>query len=163
MAELSIRMATEADAAALWRIMEPTFRAGETYTVPRDIASGDALAYWFSAAHRVFVVDGTDGPIGTYILRDNQPGGGDHVCNAAFLTAAEAEGRGAARAMLTHALDTARDAGYRAMQFNFVVATNTRAVVTWERAGFEIVGRLPGAFRHPNEGFVDALVMYRTL
>ncbi|SFD65400.1 GNAT family N-acetyltransferase [Roseivivax sediminis] len=163
MDELSLRPATETDNDALWRIMEPIFRAGDTYTVPRDIARDDALAYWQSPAHRVFVAEAGGAVLGTYILRPNQPGGGDHVCNAAFLTAAEAQGRGVARAMLAHALDTARDAGYRAMQFNFVVATNVRAVATWERAGFDIVGRLPGAFRHPTAGYVDALVMYRTL
>ena len=163
MDDLVLRSATDADNPALWRIMEPIFRAGDTYTVPRDITREDALAYWQSPAHRVFVAEAGGETLGTYILRPNQPGGGDHVCNAAFLTAAEAQGRGVARAMLAHALDTARDAGYRAMQFNFVVATNVRAVATWERAGFDIVGRLPGAFRHPTAGYVDALVMYRTL
>ncbi|ETX26952.1 acetyltransferase [Roseivivax isoporae LMG 25204] len=143
--------------------MEPVFRAGETYTIPRDISRGDALTYWTAPAHRVFAAEIADRVVGTYILRPNQQGGGDHVCNAAFLTAPEAQGQGVARAMLAHALDTARHDGYRAMQFNFVVASNARAVATWERAGFDIVGRLPDAFRHPRLGYVDALVMFRTL
>lgn len=163
MTAIDIRPATDADADALWAIMEPTFRAGETYTMPRDITRADALAYWRAPVHRCFVAHDGDTILGTYILRTNQPGGGDHVCNASFLTGAAAQGRGVARTMLAHALDTARAAGYRAMQFNFVVATNTRAVATWERAGFEVVGRLPGAFRHPAHGEVDALVMYRQL
>ncbi len=163
MSEPSIRPATEADDAALWAMLAPVFRAGDTYAVPADISRDDALAYWRAPAHRVFVAEAGGAPLGTYYLKTNQQGGGDHVCNAAFVTAPAAAGRGVARAMLAHALDTARAAGYRAMQFNFVVATNARAVATWERAGFETVGRLPGAFRHPTEGVVDALVMYRTL
>ena len=163
MTDLSTRPATDADEDALWSIMEPVFRAGETYAMPRDISREEALAYWTSPSHRVFVVEERGTILGTYVLRANQQGGGDHVCNASFLTAAEAQGRGVARMMLAHALDTGRAEGYRAMQFNFVVATNTRAVATWERAGFAVVGRLPGAFRHPVHGEVDALVMHRPL
>ena len=83
------------------------------------------------------------------------------MANAGYATAPAAQGRGIARALLEHSLETARAAGFRAMQFNFVVATNTRAIATWEAAGFAVVGRLPGAFAHPREGFVDALVMYQ--
>ncbi len=93
----------------------------------------------------------------------NQKGGGSHVCNCGYATASEAQGRGVARAMLAHSLEAARGQGFRAMQFNFVVETNSRAIETWKQAGFAIVGRLPEAFRHPGAGFVDALVMYRAL
>lgn len=90
-------------------------------------------------------------------------GGGDHVCNCGYVTAQAAQGKGIARAMLAESLDRARAAGFRAMQYNFVIATNTRAIDIWQRAGFEVVGRLPGAYRHPAEGDVDALVMFRRL
>ncbi|MEL6801850.1 MAG: GNAT family N-acetyltransferase, partial [Pseudomonadota bacterium] len=98
-----------------------------------------------------------------YYVRPNQGGGGDHVCNCGYVTAAAAQGKGVARAMLAHSLGEARRLGYLAMQYNFVVETNTRAIEIWTRAGFETVGRLPGAFRHPEFGFVDALVMYKDL
>jgi ribosomal protein S18 acetylase RimI-like enzyme len=96
-------------------------------------------------------------------LQPNQQGGGSHVANCGYVTAPWATGRGVARAMCAHSLDRARERGFRAMQFNFVVSTNQRAVALWQSLGFEIIGRLPGAFQHPTAGFVDALVMYRSL
>ena len=158
-----IRHATAADSKAIWSILEPAFRAGETYTVPRDIPQADAIAYWCAPAHEVFVAEDGNQILGTYFLQANQAGGGSHVANCGYITAAEAQGRGIARAMLDHSLARARERGFRAMQFNFVVSTNTRAVKTWETNGFAVVGRLPGAFNHPTLGYVDALVMYRTL
>ena len=157
-----IRPAVPGDDAAIGRIIAPTIRAGETYALPADWTEAEALAYWRSPGHTVFVAE--DGAVvGTYYIRPNQRGGGDHVANCAFMTAASATGRGVAGAMCAHALQYAAAAGYGAMQFNFVVSTNTRAVALWQRFGFEIVGRLPGAFRHPTLGLVDTLVMYRKL
>ena len=101
--------------------------------------------------------------MGSYYICPNQQGGGAHVCNCGFVTAPAAQGQGVARAMIVHALDTARAAGFRAMQFNCVVETNSRAVALWKTHGFDVVGRLPGAFHHPAQGYVDALVMYRQL
>ncbi|MBK5932762.1 GNAT family N-acetyltransferase [Rhodovulum imhoffii] len=158
---MRIRPATQADDDAIWEILRPVFRAGETYCLPRDISRADALAYW-SGGHEAFVAV-TGEVLGTYFLCANQKGGGAHVCNCGFATAPAAQGQGVARAMLDHALDTARARGYRAMQFNFVVSSNTRALELWERAGFRSVGRLPGAFDHPRFGFVDALILFKTL
>lgn len=158
-----VRAAAAGDTDAIWGIMEPTIRAGDTYALPADWPRADALAYWQSPGHTVFIAENGGVVVGTYYLRPNQRGGGDHVANCAFMTAAGATGRGVATAMCAHALQSAADCGYHAMQFNFVVSTNTRAVALWRRLGFEIVGRLPGAFRHPALGPVDALVMYRRL
>jgi ribosomal protein S18 acetylase RimI-like enzyme len=144
-------------------MLEPVFRAGDTYAIDPDISRGDALAYWFGPERRVFVATRDGSVLGTYYIVRNQRGGGSHVCNCGYVTAAAARGQGVARAMLDHSLQAARGLGFRAMQFNFVVSTNTRAIETWQRAGFDIVGRLPGAFRHPQQGDVDALVMYRML
>jgi L-amino acid N-acyltransferase YncA len=160
---LTIRPANPADRAAIWQILRPVFRAGDTYAIEPDISEADALAYWFAPGNEVFLHEDGGAVLGTYLLRPNARGGGGHVCNAAYVTAEAARGRGVARRMLAHSLDTARARGYRAMQYNFVVATNRRAIETWQRAGFEVVGRLPGAFAHPREGHVDALVMYRDL
>jgi ribosomal protein S18 acetylase RimI-like enzyme len=158
-----LRKAGPADDDALWRILEPVFRAGETYCLPRDVSRGDALAYWAGGNHQAFLVEEDGRILGTYFLCANQQGGGAHVANAGFATAPEARGKGLARAMLADALEQARAQGFRAMQFNFVVTTNTRAIALWEAAGFETVGRLPQAFLHPEEGYVDALVMIRQL
>ncbi len=159
----TVRPARSGDHDAIWSILEPIIRAGDTYTLPSDMSRDDALAYWFSGGHEVFVAEDADGVVGTYYLRPNQRGGGDHVANCGYATALSATGRGVARAMCAHSLDHARQRGFRAMQFNFVVSTNERAVKLWQSFGFEIVGRLPKAFRHPRAGFVDAYVMYREL
>jgi ribosomal protein S18 acetylase RimI-like enzyme len=161
---MRIRPATPDDDEAILQIIMPVIRSGETYALPPDWTETEALAYWRSPGHAVFVADdGGAGVPGTCYVRPNQRGGGGHVANAAFMTHASAAGRGVAGAMCAHALDYAAAAGYAAMQFNFVVATNVRAVALWQRFGFDIAGRLPGAFRHPAHGFVDALVMYRKL
>jgi ribosomal protein S18 acetylase RimI-like enzyme len=157
------RAAGEGDKDAIWKIIEPIIRAGETYTLPRDLDREHALAYWFSAGHEVFVAEDAGEIVGTYFLQANQQGGGAHVANCGYITAVSATGRGVARAMCAHSLESARKRGFRAMQFNFVVSTNERAVRLWQSFGFKIVGRLPGAFHHPSMGFVDAFVMYREL
>lgn len=158
-----IREATPQDSDAIWAIMEPVIRAGETYTIARDVSRHDALAYWFAAGHEVFVAEEDGAITGSYLLRANQRGGGAHVANCGYMTARHAMGRGVARAMCQHSLDTARERGFSAMQFNFVVSTNQRAVRLWTAFGFATVGRLPEAFLHPTLGYVDALVMYRAL
>lgn len=152
-----------ADSDSIWPILEPTIRAGETYTLPLDMPRQNALDYWFAPQHEVFVAEENGQIVGTYFLQPNQQGGGSHVANCGYITASWATGRGVARAMCAHSLDRARARGFKAMQFNFVVSTNKRAIALWQRFGFEIVGRLPGAFHHPAEGYVDAFVMYRSL
>ncbi len=163
MTELVIRPAQPEDADALWALLEPVFRAGDTYLIDPDISRADAMAYWTGASHGAFIAEENGTAFGTYYLRRNQSGGGSHVCNCGYITGAAARGRGVARAMLVHSLAEAKGQGFRAMQFNCVVANNTRAVATWEKAGFSTVGRLPGAFLHPAEGYVDALVMWKDL
>jgi RimJ/RimL family protein N-acetyltransferase len=164
---VTLRPAGPDDAEALWSLLEPVFRAGETYCVPRDIDRAGALAFWCDPPHRVWiaedVADGTLLPLGTFYLTPNQQGPGSHVANCGYVTAAAAQGRGVARAMLGRSLDEARVAGFRAMQYNCVVATNARAIATWKAAGFVEVGRLPGVFAHPVAGDVDALVLHRWL
>jgi len=160
---VTIRPAGEPDRDAIWSILEPTIRAGETYTLPRDLTRTQALDYWFSAGHEVFVADHAGAIAGTYYLRANQPGGGAHVANCGYMTALPASGRGIARTMCAHSLERAHQRGFRAMQFNFVVSSNHRAIRIWESFGFETAGRLPGAFLHPTLGYIDALVMIRNL
>lgn len=162
-AQLLIRQATPADRAAIWGLLEPTIREGETFALPADMSEADAIAYWLAPGHAVFLAEIDGRPVGTYFLRANQKGGGDHVANAAYTTAPEMRGRGVARAMAEHSLEEALKRGFAAMQFNFVISSNESAVRLWTRLGFATVGRLPGAFRHPRLGPVDALVMFRSL
>ena len=161
--DIVIRHAEPGEDEAIWRILEPVLRAGETYALPRGWPRAAALAYWMDDDHEVFVAAVGGATLGTYYLRANHLGGGGHVANCGYVTAQFAAGGGIARAMCAHSLDRARARGFRAMQFNFVVATNERAVRLWTRFGFATVGVLPGAFDHPTRGPVDALVMHRAL
>ena len=160
---MQIRPANDADRAAVLAIVAPILRAGETYAIDRDLDDAGVLAYWFATGHEVFVAEDDGTILGTYYLMANQGGGGAHVANCGYMTAGDATGRGVGRAMCLHSLDMARERGFRAMQYNLVIATNAPAVHLWQSCGFAIVGRLPGAFRHPVHGYVDALVMYREL
>jgi ribosomal protein S18 acetylase RimI-like enzyme len=161
---MQIRPAGPGDAAAIWTILEPVIRAGETYALDRGMSEAEALGYWCGSDRETFVAEDSDGSIaGTYYLKANQAGGGAHVANCGYVTAAAAAGRGIARAMCLHSLAEAKTRGFAAMQFNFVVSSNARAVHLWESLGFAVVGRLPHAFDHPSLGRVDALVMWRAL
>jgi RimJ/RimL family protein N-acetyltransferase len=152
---MNIRRATPSDATAIAAIIVPIIREGTTYTLDPDMSEQEALAYWMGHDKETFVAEQDGVVLGTYYMRPNQAGGGRHVCNCGYMTDAAATGRGVARRARSH--------GYRAMQFNFVVSTNERAVRLWQSLGFEIVGHLPTAFRHPTHGYVDAFVMYRAL
>jgi len=160
---LHVRKAEARDAAAIAAIILPVIREGATYALDPSMSEAEALAYWMAPEKETFVALQEGVVLGTYYMRPNQAGGGSHVCNCGYMTSTAATGRGVARRMCEHSLEHARSRGYRAMQFNFVVSTNERAVRLWQSLGFEIVGRLPGAFEHPSAGFVDAFVMYQQL
>lgn len=158
-----IRPATSQDWAAIWRIIEPIIRAGETYALDPAMTEAEARAYWLGPDRETFVMEDGGMVLGTYYLRANQAGGGSHVANCGYATGEAARGKGVARAMCEHSLMRAKERGFTAMQFNFVVASNEAAVHLWKAMGFTIAGTLPGAFHHPRLGFVDALVMVRAL
>jgi L-amino acid N-acyltransferase YncA len=158
-----IRPATRGDDDAIWQIFQAVIRPGDTYVFDPDMSREDALAYWFHSGTSTYVLEEEGSILGTYILRPNQPALGSHVANAAFMVAPTARGAGIGRRMGEHCLAEARAMGFRAMQFNFVVSTNAPAVRLWKQLGFEIVGTLPGAFRHATLGYVDAYVMFQKL
>lgn len=160
---MHIRPARPDDAAAILAALRPVVAAGETYALDPRMSDDELVAYWTAPDKHTFVAEEDGTLLGTYYIRTNQAGGGSHVCNCGYVTAEAATGRGVARLMCADSLERARALGYEAMQFNFVVSSNVRAVGLWGAMGFETVGRLPGAFRHPALGAVDALVMYRTL
>src|SRR5947208_17007707 len=130
-----VRPATSDDAGAIWSILEPVIRVGETYALPRDMSRAEALAYWMGTDRTTFVAIDHGQVVGTYYLRPNQAGGGNHVVNCGYVTDPRASGRGIGRRMCEHSLDEARSGGFRAMQFNFVVSTNERAIRLWQSLG----------------------------
>jgi len=158
-----IRPAAPEDGAAIWAILEPVIRAGATYALDRDMPRDAALAYWLGQDRVSFVAEINGQVLGTYYLRANQAGGGAHVANCGYATHVEAGGRGIARAMAEHSFEEARARGFRAMQYNFVLANNVVAVRLWHALGFNTIGRVPAAFDHPDAGMVDALILHRQL
>jgi L-amino acid N-acyltransferase YncA len=160
---LKIRSATERDGDAIWNIFHEVIAAGDTYAFDPEMSREEALAYWFGTDTHTYVAENDGRIVGTYLLRANQAGPGAHVANAAFMVTPDAQGQGIGRAMGEDCLSEARRLGFRAMQFNFVVSTNTSAIHLWQQLGFKIVGSLPGAFRHPRSGYVDVYVMFRSL
>jgi L-amino acid N-acyltransferase YncA len=160
---MNIRAAGKEDFDQLWPIFRDIAVAGETYAYPTDITREQAFSAWMEAPRKTFVFEEQGAILGSYFIKTNQGGGGDHVCNCGYMVSSAARGRGLATAMCEHSQEIARQLGYRAMQFNFVIATNEGAVKLWNKLGFATVGRLPKAFRHPSKGLVDALVMYKWL
>ena len=163
MEKIKITPATSADEERIWALLQPVFSAGDTYAVDPLIDREAAIAYWIEADKTAFILRIEGQAVGTYYIRPNQPGGGAHICNCGFITAPSARGKGVARRMLDHALIEAKQQGYRAMQFNFVLASNQRALALWQRNGFATIGRIPQAFLHPKQGYVDALILHRSL
>jgi GNAT superfamily N-acetyltransferase len=160
---MDLRPANKVDEDAIWEIFRAVIAPGDTYVFDPGTSREEALAYWFRPDTQTYVAESDGRIVGTYILKPNQPALGSHVANAAFMVSPSARGLGVGRRMGEHCLDEARRLGFRAMQFNFVVSTNEPAVRLWQQLGFSIVGTLPGAFRHPQRGFLDAYVMFRTL
>lgn len=158
-----IREATSEDFDQIWPIFQGIAVAGETYAYPRDITKEQAIKLWMDGPRKTYVFEEDGQILGTYYIKTNQSGPGDHVCNCAYMVSSAARGRGLATAMCEHSQKIARELGYKAMQFNFVVSSNEDAVRLWTNLGFATVGRLPKVFRHPSKGYVDALVMYKWL
>ena len=160
---LEIRQATEADHDGIWNIFHAVITPGDTYALDPQMSREEGLAYWFRADTRTYVAENDGRVFGTYILKPNQAAAGSHVANAAFMVAPDTRGLRVGRKMGEHCLGEAQRLGFRAMQFNFVVSTNEAAIRLWKRLGFNIVGTMPGAFRHPEKGYVDVYIMFRSL
>jgi len=146
-----------------WPVFKTVIASGDTYSYPPDLTMDRACAMWTTPPVRCFIAERAGDVLGCYNLRPNQPGLGDHVANCGYMVAPAARGQGIAATMCAHSLDEARRAGFRAMQFNFVVASNTGAIRLWQRHGFAIVGTVPGAFRHATLGPTDIHIMHRSL
>jgi ribosomal protein S18 acetylase RimI-like enzyme len=160
---MNIREATREDFDQIWPIFREIAVAGDTYGYSRNTTKEQALTIWMEAPRKTYALEEDGAILATYYLKTNQAGPGDHVCNCGYMVSSATRGRGLATAMCEHSQDVARALGYKAMQFNFVASTNEGAVRLWSRLGFATVGRLPKAFNHPSQGYVDALVMYKWL
>lgn len=160
---MNIREATDADFDQIWPIFHEIVSAGETYAYNRNTSKEQAKSIWLNYPRKTFVFEEDGVILGTYFIKTNQDGPGDHVCNCGYMVSSTARGRGMATRMCEHSQSVARELGYKAMQFNFVAASNEGAVRLWDKLGFETVGRLPKAFNHPDLGYVDALIMYKWL
>lgn len=159
-----IRLFEAKDWDAVWQMIEPVFRAGETYPYPSDITEKEAYQAWIEAPTATCVaVDENDSLVGTYYIKPNQPGRGSHVCNCGYIVAQKDRQKGIASQMCEDSQIRAVDLGFRAMQYNLVVSTNENAVYLWKKQGFTVIGTLPGAFLHSTHGYVDALLMYKVL
>ena len=160
---LSARIASNKDEEALWGILEPMVRQGGTYVFSLDKSKKSMMGYWMGADKATFVVENEGIVVGTFYLKANQEGLGDHICNAGFVVSREAEGQGVGRWMGEFAQAAAQSRGFLAMQFNFVIKSNQNAVHLWKSLGFSMIGEIPEAYRHPELGLVPALIFHKKL
>jgi L-amino acid N-acyltransferase YncA len=160
---LTVREATDADWPTIWALFRQVASAGDAFAYDADTPEMVARKLWIEAPARCHVAESSGRVLGTYYVRPNQPGRGSHVANAGYMVAAEARGQGLAQSLCEHSVETARRLGFRGMQFNFVVSTNTAALRVWKKHGFAVVGRVPLAFQHQTLGFVDVLILHRDL
>lgn len=157
---MTIREATEEDWDNIWPIFHEVVAKGDTYAYHPDTKKQEAYFIWMKRVKKTFVYEENSQILGTYFITTNYT---RHVCNCGYMVSSAARGKGLATKMCEHSQDIARSMGYKAMQYNFVISTNIGAVRLWKKLGFETVGRVPKAFKHPREGFVDALIMYKWL
>ncbi len=154
----------ESDWDGAWKIIEPVFRAGETYAFSPEITEEEAHKVWIEIPAATYVaVSDNDEILGTFYIKANQPSLGSHVCNCGYIVGENARGKGIASGMCVHSQKEAIAKGFRAMQYNLVVSTNEGAIRLWKKHGFDVIGVLPNAYRHTRLGYVDALVMYKQL
>ncbi len=160
---IEIRKATEKDAPQIWEIIKAVISTGDTYVFSPESSKEKMLAFWCGADKRTYVAVSENRIVGTFFFKENQPDLGSHIANAGYMVAPEEKGKRIGRQMAEFSIEEAKRLGYRAMQFNFVVKTNESAVKLWRNLGFEIIGEIPEAFDHAENGLTNAFVMYRKL
>lgn len=160
---MHIRRATNTDYDAVWHIFSDVIHTGDTYVFHPNSPKGDLQKHWFADYMQTYVVEDQGEVLGTYIIKRNQIDLGDHIANCSYMILPAAQGRGLGKLLCQHSIDTAKDLGFTAIQFNIVVSTNTNAIKLWERFGFEIIGTTPNGFRHATLGLVDTHIMYKAL
>ena len=161
---ITIREFDEKDWSSVWEVIKPVFRAGDTYPFPTTISEEKAYQAWITIPTATFVAEDESNEIlGTYYIKPNQPGQGNHICNCGYIVVESARGQGIASQMCDHSQQEAVARGFLAMQYNLVVSSNESAVHLWKKKGFEVIGTIPSAFNHPLLGLIDAYIMYKEL
>ena len=152
------------DYDAVWNIFSRVIQKGDTYVFYPDTPKEALDIHWFADYMDTFVaVDGDDKVLGTYIIKPNQMGFGNHIANCSYMVSPEAQGKGVGKLLCENSIQYAKESGYLGIQFNIVVSTNTVAVELWKKYGFRIIGTTPKGFRHAELGFVDTYIMYKEL
>ena len=160
---IEIRKATPEDSNQIWGIITEVISKGDTYTFDPITPKEVMLDYWYGKDKHTYVATANGIVVGTFILKDNQPGLGSHIANGSYMVAEKASGKGIGKAMGEFSLAEAKRIGYKAIQFNIVIKSNTRAVHLWQKLGFEIIGEIPDTYRHKVNGLTNAYIMYRRL
>lgn len=158
---IHIRKASPHDSDQIWNIIHQVISKGDTYAFDPDTPLEIMMTYWFGKDKHTYVAIEGERVAGTFVRKDNQPGLGSHVANAGYMVHPEFSGRGIGRLMGEFSIVEANRLGYLAMQFNFVVKSNTKAVQLWLKLGFRIIGEVPNAFKHKEHGFTNVCIMYR--
>ena len=160
---ITIRKYRDEDKEQIWKIIEYVISKGDSFNNLPDSPRDEMLADWCSPEKHTFVAVSENKIVGTFYVKENQSGLGSHIANGSYMVAPEARGKGVGRLMGEFSIAEAKRLGFRAMQFNFVVKSNEKAVKLWKSLGFEIIGEIPEAFRHIENGFTNAYIMYRRL
>ncbi len=160
---MQIRAATEKDLGPIWEIFSTVIQTGDTYTFSPDTQKSDLKKYWFKEGMETFVAEENSKIWGTYIIKPNQLGLGNHIANCGYMVHPEARGKGIGKALCEHSIKFAKESNYVGIQFNIVVSTNVVAVKLWEKFGFKIIGTTPKGFRHTQLGLVDTYIMFKEL
>ncbi|WP_259070250.1 GNAT family N-acetyltransferase [Mucilaginibacter sp. X4EP1] len=160
---LTIRKAVAADHDEIWKIIKEVIVLGDTYVFSPNSSKEKMLNFWCSADKQVYVALFDDKIAGTFFIKDNQPDLGSHIANAGYMASSDFSGKGIGKQMGLFSIEEARRLGYKAMQFNIVIKSNQRAVALWQKLDFEIIGEIPDAFNHPQNGMTNAYIMYRKI
>lgn len=158
-----IRPITNSDFELFWPTFFSIIERQETYAFEPDMTFEQAYGLWCEQPLKTFVYEEQGEILGSYYIKANAAGPGSHVCNCGYMVAEQARSKGIARKLCEHSQLQAIALGFKAMQFNSVVSTNTAAVQLWQKLGFSVVGTVPQAYGHRQLGYVDTLVMYKWL
>jgi len=160
---IEIRKALPSDYDRIWEIIQEVIATGDTYVFDPGSSKEKMLEYWCGQDKHTYIALRNSKIVGTFVIKDNQPGLGSHIANASYMTVPAASGQGIGMAMGEFSLEEAKRLGYRAMQFNIVIKSNERAVRLWKKLGFTIIGEIPEAFNHRRDGLTNAYIMYKKL
>jgi ribosomal protein S18 acetylase RimI-like enzyme len=160
---IEIRKAKPEDRKQIWHILQAVIQRGDSFVYPAEWSEQTMTDYWCASDKHTYVALVNGELAGTFFMKDNQPGRGAHIANAGYMVSDKHTGMGIGHAMGEFSLKEAKRLGYKAMQFNIVVKSNTHAVKLWKKLGFNIIGEIPEAFDHPQLGLTNAYVMYQKL